>query len=59
MDILVDSLHSKLTGIASINEALVKNGYSEDFNTIFKNWLIAMVLMIAKWVINIVLRTLI
>jgi len=39
----VDSLHSKLTGIASINEALVKNGYSEDFNTIFKNWLIAMV----------------
>ncbi|MFA4990803.1 MAG: peptidoglycan-binding domain-containing protein [Candidatus Paceibacterota bacterium] len=43
MDILVDSLHSKLTGIASINEALVKNGYSEDFNTIFKNWLIAMV----------------
>jgi len=43
MDILVDSLHSKLTGIASINEALAKNGYSEDFNTIFKNWLIAMV----------------
>jgi len=50
IDILVDSLHSKLTGIASINEALAKNGYSEDFNTIFKNWLIAMVLMIAKWV---------
>ncbi len=43
IDILVDSLHSKLTGIASINEALAKNGYSEDFNTIFKNWLIAMV----------------
>ncbi|HON22067.1 MAG TPA: peptidoglycan-binding domain-containing protein [Candidatus Paceibacterota bacterium] len=42
MNILVDSLHSKLTGIASINEALAKNGYSEDFNTVFKNWLIAM-----------------
>ncbi|MGB9847822.1 MAG: peptidoglycan-binding domain-containing protein [Minisyncoccia bacterium] len=40
--ILVDSLRSNLTGIASINYALAKNGYSEDFNTIFKNWLITL-----------------
>jgi peptidoglycan hydrolase-like protein with peptidoglycan-binding domain len=40
--ILVDSLRSNLTGIASINYALAKNGYSEDFNTLFRNWLIAM-----------------
>ena len=40
--ILVDSMRSKLTGIASLNDALAKNGYSEDFNEVFKNWLIAM-----------------
>ena len=39
--ILVDSLHSSKVGIPSINEALMKNGYSEDFSQIFTNWTIA------------------
>jgi len=40
--ILVDSMRSKLSGIESLNDFLVKNGYSENFDEIFKNWLIAM-----------------
>jgi len=44
MKILVDSMHSQLTGVASLNEALAKNGFSDDFNTIFSNWLITMAL---------------
>jgi hypothetical protein len=39
--ILVDSLHSSKVGIPSINEALMKNGYSEDFSQIFTDWTIA------------------
>lgn len=39
--ILVGSLHSSKVGISSINEALMKNGYSEDFSQIFTNWTIA------------------
>lgn len=39
--ILSDSLHSKKVGIASINEALDKNGFSEDFAQIFTDWTIA------------------
>jgi hypothetical protein len=39
--ILVDSLHSKKIGIPSINEALIKNGFKEDFSQIFTNWTIA------------------
>jgi len=42
LKILVDSLRSNLTGIASLNEALAKNGFGDNFNEIFKNWLIAM-----------------
>jgi hypothetical protein len=40
--ILVDSLHSPETGIASLNEALAKNGYDEDFSDIFTNWTVAL-----------------
>jgi len=40
--ILVDSLHSKETGIKSLNNALKNNGFSEDFGQIFTNWLIAL-----------------
>jgi len=39
-EILADSLHSKKVGIPSLNEALKKNGYSEDFSQIFTDWLI-------------------
>ena len=44
IEILVDSLHSKKVGIPSINEALEKNGFKEDFNQIFTDWLIAVFL---------------
>ncbi len=44
INILADSLKSKLIGIASINELLLKNGYKEDFKQIFTNWTIAMTL---------------
>ena len=39
--ILVDSLKMRKTGIESLNEALKQNGYSEDFNQVFTNWTIA------------------
>lgn len=39
--ILIDSLHSDKTGIASLNEALVKNGFRENFQQIFSDWTIA------------------
>jgi hypothetical protein len=38
--ILVDSLQSQYTGIKSLNEALKKNGFSEDFSQIFTDWTI-------------------
>lgn len=41
INILSDSLTSKLIGISSLNEALVKNGYEDDFNQIFTSWTIA------------------
>lgn len=41
--ILADSLQSSKIGIASINEALAKNGFKEDFSQIFTDWLIAVV----------------
>lgn len=40
-NILSDSLHYKEIGITSLNYALTKNRYSEDFSQIFTNWLIA------------------
>jgi len=39
--ILADSLHSSKVGISSINEALAKNGFKEDFSQIFTDWTIA------------------
>ncbi len=44
LKILVDSLHSKLTGVASLNEALKQNGFSENFNQIFQDWILAVLL---------------
>jgi hypothetical protein len=41
LNILVDSLNSNEKGIASVNEALLKNGYAETFSDIFFNWTIA------------------
>ena len=41
IDILIESLHSSKVGIPSINEALQKNGFKEDFSQIFTNWTIA------------------
>ena len=41
LNILADSLHAPYTGIESINYALHKNGSSEDFSQVFRNWLIA------------------
>jgi peptidoglycan hydrolase-like protein with peptidoglycan-binding domain len=41
MKILVDSLHSSKVGIPSINEALAKNGFKEDFSQIFTDFTIA------------------
>lgn len=44
INILSDSLKSKLVGIASINETLAKNGYKEDFNQIFTDWTVTAVI---------------
>ena len=41
VEILVDSLHSAKTGVASLNEALQKKGYAQDFSQIFTDWTIA------------------
>ena len=40
VEILVDSLHSAKTGIASLNQALQKQGYAQDFSQIFTDWTI-------------------
>jgi len=40
--ILVDSLQSSKVGILSINDALTKNGFKEDFPQIFTNWTITL-----------------
>jgi len=40
-EILADSLRSSKTGIDSLNYALEKNGFSEDFSQIFTDWSIA------------------
>lgn len=41
LKILSDSLKSEKVGIASLNEAMKKNGFSEDFSEVFTNWTIA------------------
>jgi len=40
VSILIDSLKSKKTGIESLNGALLKNGFKEDFSQIFTDWMI-------------------
>lgn len=42
--ILADSLQSSKVGIASLNEALQKNGNTEDFSQIFTDWSVAVFL---------------
>jgi len=42
--ILADSLRAKKVGIPSLNEALLKNGFKEDFSQIFTDWTIAVFL---------------
>ncbi len=39
--ILADSLRSEKTGIPSLNYALEKNGFSQNFSQIFTDWLLA------------------
>lgn len=41
ISILTDSLQTKLVGISAINQALSKNGLTEDFSQIFTDWTIA------------------
>ena len=41
IEILIDSLHSPETGMKSINYALEKNGFDQDFSQIFLDWTIA------------------
>jgi len=42
--ILADSLQSSKTGIASLNEALIKAGTQKDFSQVFSDWLAAIFL---------------
>ncbi|MBI2098127.1 MAG: hypothetical protein HYT49_00480 [Candidatus Wildermuthbacteria bacterium] len=39
-DVLIDSLKSSQVGIASLDEALQRNGFKEDFAQIFQDWAI-------------------
>ncbi len=41
VEILVDSLHSSKVGIESLDEALLKRGFKENFAQIFTDWTIA------------------
>lgn len=43
-EVLVDSLKSSKIGIASLNEALAKGAFQEDFAKVFTNWVIALFL---------------
>ena len=44
VSVLADSLHSKKTGIASIEYALHRDGINKEFQDLFKDWLIALTL---------------
>jgi len=43
-EVLVDSLKSSKVGIASLNEALQKGAFQEDFSQVFTNWVITLFL---------------
>jgi len=44
VEILVDSLHFSNLGIPSLNYALKNNGFKEDFNQVFTDWTIAVLI---------------
>ena len=44
INVLIDSLKSKYVGIESLNYALKKVGFKDDFSVIFTNWTVAVVL---------------
>lgn len=44
MRILVDSLKSSKVGIPSLNDALQKNGFKEDFSQIFTDWTVTVLI---------------
>ncbi len=44
IEILADSLHSSKVGIPSLNYALEKQGFEEDFSQIFTDWTIAVLI---------------
>ena len=44
IEVLKDALHSKKTGIDSLNYALEKNGYEKTIQDIFTDWTIALVI---------------
>jgi hypothetical protein len=44
VEILTDSMDSSKTGIPSINEALAKNGFQENFSDVFTNWAITVLI---------------
>lgn len=39
--VIADTLKNNLAGISSINESLARNNFSENFDDIYRNWLIA------------------
>lgn len=39
--VLADTLSTSAISIASINEALTRNGYSDTFETVFQSWMVA------------------
>ena len=43
-EVLIDSLKSSKVGIASLNEALQKGAFQEDFSQVFTNWVITLFL---------------
>jgi hypothetical protein len=47
--ILSDSLQSSKIGIASLEEALQKNGIKKDFHQIFSEWSVALLLNDCRW----------
>ncbi|KKW13861.1 MAG: Peptidase M6 immune inhibitor A [Parcubacteria group bacterium GW2011_GWA2_50_10] len=44
-DVLIDSLKSPQVGIASLDEALRRNGFKEDFAQVFEDWAITVLVM--------------
>ena len=47
--ILVDSLHAGSVGIASLQDAMLSNGFKESFSQLFTNWVFALFLNDCKY----------